>query len=297
MSDIVTGRIGARIRECRLAAGMTQEELAGDIITRNMLSMIESGKSTPSLETLSEICARLGVSVSRIFADEREDAIFRKGKIIDSFRALFREKRYSELADEAERVQVFDEEILTLLAYSYIGIAAELLVQCKPMTAKVYFDKALDASENTSARAYAENTMRFANLLYESATNRNISPELCEQMNFSPSAVPPEFFAYLSALRFSETGENEYAEAIERSGLVSSEQYLLHLRGGAMYSAGNLESALALFIKAADSEPKGFFSLLRIYTDIELCAQRIGNYEIAYKYSAKHIALVENFGK
>ena len=109
MSDIVTGRIGARIRECRLAAGMTQEELAGDIITRNMLSMIESGKSTPSLETLSEICARLGVSVSRIFADEREDAIFRKGKIIDSFRALFREKRYSELADEAERVQVFDE--------------------------------------------------------------------------------------------------------------------------------------------------------------------------------------------
>ena len=29
MSDIVTGRIGARIRECRLAAGMTQEELAG----------------------------------------------------------------------------------------------------------------------------------------------------------------------------------------------------------------------------------------------------------------------------
>ena len=119
MSDIVTGRIGARIRECRLAAGMTQEELAGDIITRNMLSMIESGKSTPSLETLSKICARLGVSVSRIFADEREDAIFRKGKIIDSFRALFREKRYSELADEAERVQVFDEEILTLLAYSY----------------------------------------------------------------------------------------------------------------------------------------------------------------------------------
>ena len=139
--------------------------------------------------------------------------------------------------------------------------------------------------------------MRFANLLNESATNRNISPELCEQMNFSPSAVPPEIFAYLSALRFFENGENEYAEAIERSGLVSSEQYLLHLRGGAMYSAGNLESALAFFVKAADSEPKGFFSLLRIYTDIELCAQRIGNYEIAYKYSAKHIALVENFGK
>lgn len=297
MSDIVTGRIGARIRECRLAAGMTQEELAGDIITRNMLSMIESGKSTPSVETLSEICARLGVSVSRIFADEREDAVFRKGKIIDSFRTLFREKRYSELAEEAERVQVFDEEILTLLAYSYVGIAAELLVQCKPMTAKAYFDKALDASENTSARAYAENTARFADILYDSATNRNISPELCEQMNFSPSAVPPEFFAYLSALRFFETGESAYAEAIERSGLVLSEQYLLHLRGEAMYSAGNFESALSLFVKAADSEPKGFFSLIRMYTDIELCAQHIGNYEIAYKYSAKHIALVENFGK
>ena len=84
-------------------------------------------------------------------------------------------------------------------------------------------------------------------------------------MNFSPSAVPPEIFAYLSALRFFENGENEYAEAIERSGLVSSEQYLLHLRGGAMYSAGNLESALAFFVKAAAFGAKG---LLLVAADL-----------------------------
>ena len=81
------------------------------------------------------------------------------------------------------------QEILTLLAYSYIGIAAELLVQCKPMAAKVYFDKALDASENTSARAYAENTMRFANLLYEDVYKRQRArrSKKAASMRLSPS--------------------------------------------------------------------------------------------------------------
>ena len=41
--------LGARVRELRLKRGMTQKELAGGHITRNMLSLIESGSASPSV--------------------------------------------------------------------------------------------------------------------------------------------------------------------------------------------------------------------------------------------------------
>ncbi len=115
--------------------------------------MIESGKSLRlSRDTEQDLRQGSGVSVSRIFADEQEDAIFRKGKIIDSFRrALFGKSVIPGLRTRRNRCRSSMKRYSRFLHIPISGIAAELLVQCKPMTAKVYFDKALDASENTSA--------------------------------------------------------------------------------------------------------------------------------------------------
>ena len=44
--------LGKRIKEARLAKKMTQAEVVGSFITRNMLSQIESGTATPSVKTL-----------------------------------------------------------------------------------------------------------------------------------------------------------------------------------------------------------------------------------------------------
>lgn len=44
--------LGKRIREARLSKKMTQSEVVGTFITRNMLSQIESGTATPSFKTL-----------------------------------------------------------------------------------------------------------------------------------------------------------------------------------------------------------------------------------------------------
>ena len=35
--------LGEKLRQARLAAGLSQRQLCGDVITRNMLSQIESG--------------------------------------------------------------------------------------------------------------------------------------------------------------------------------------------------------------------------------------------------------------
>lgn len=44
--------IGKKIREIRTEKLMTQSQLAGDEITRNMLSRIENGAALPSLGTV-----------------------------------------------------------------------------------------------------------------------------------------------------------------------------------------------------------------------------------------------------
>lgn len=50
-----SAELGRRIKEARIAKKMTQAELVGDFITRNMLSRIESGNATPSVKTLEYI--------------------------------------------------------------------------------------------------------------------------------------------------------------------------------------------------------------------------------------------------
>ena len=52
---------------------MTQKELAGDTISRNMLSLIESGIAYPSLETLLCLSQILNVNPGYFFADTRPE--------------------------------------------------------------------------------------------------------------------------------------------------------------------------------------------------------------------------------
>lgn len=53
--------LGKRIKEARLAKKMTQSEVVGDFITRNMLSQIESGSATPSVKTLEYLLSLIHI--------------------------------------------------------------------------------------------------------------------------------------------------------------------------------------------------------------------------------------------
>lgn len=56
--------LGERIRQARLEAGLSQRQLCGDVITRNMLSQIENGTARPSMDTLRFLAERLGKNIS-----------------------------------------------------------------------------------------------------------------------------------------------------------------------------------------------------------------------------------------
>ncbi|MBV8256951.1 MAG: tetratricopeptide repeat protein [Actinobacteria bacterium] len=54
-------RLGDRLRQLRVAAGMTQSDLAGERFSKEYVSQIERGKTRPTRETIEWLAARLGV--------------------------------------------------------------------------------------------------------------------------------------------------------------------------------------------------------------------------------------------
>jgi putative transcriptional regulator len=70
LGDVDGVRLGQRLRALRLAAGLTQAELARRTgIHRPNIARVEAGRHTPSLETLARLAAAIGVSTTRVFAD------------------------------------------------------------------------------------------------------------------------------------------------------------------------------------------------------------------------------------
>src|SRR5438876_3170262 len=56
-----SARLGERLRQLRVAAGLTQSELAGERFSKEYVSQIERGKTRPTDETIGWLAARLGV--------------------------------------------------------------------------------------------------------------------------------------------------------------------------------------------------------------------------------------------
>lgn len=76
--------LGEKLKAARLEAGLSQRQLCGDTVTRNMLSQIESGKARPSMDTLKILANRLGRPVSWFLeestAQDRAVAAFESGR-------------------------------------------------------------------------------------------------------------------------------------------------------------------------------------------------------------------------
>lgn len=59
--------LAEKIKQYRMAAGLTQKELAGALnASQNTISQYESGKRTPTVKRLLEISTLLGCSVDEL---------------------------------------------------------------------------------------------------------------------------------------------------------------------------------------------------------------------------------------
>ena len=68
LPNAVTKALGVKLRSYRLAAQLTQEQLAHDVeMERSRVSKMESGRLNPSLLTLATLCHCLNITLSELF--------------------------------------------------------------------------------------------------------------------------------------------------------------------------------------------------------------------------------------
>ena len=86
--------IGEKIKSLRISKRMTQSELAGDQITRNMLSLVENGSALPSLPTIMYLSERLGVPAGMFLARESEEPVYRKMSDMPKIKSAYKSGEY-----------------------------------------------------------------------------------------------------------------------------------------------------------------------------------------------------------
>jgi tetratricopeptide (TPR) repeat protein len=95
-------RLGDRLRQLRVAAGLTQTDLAGDRFSKEYVSQIERGKTRPTRETIEWLAQKLGVDPGflerGVSADERR----RVETLLARAEALTEAHDYDEAIEEFE---------------------------------------------------------------------------------------------------------------------------------------------------------------------------------------------------
>ena len=77
--------IGARIKQLRNAAGMTQEQLGNELsVSAQAVSKWESGTTTPDIQLLPEISVLFGVTIDELFSMTDESRIERIENMVDN---------------------------------------------------------------------------------------------------------------------------------------------------------------------------------------------------------------------
>jgi tetratricopeptide (TPR) repeat protein len=96
--------LGDRVRQLRIARGLTQTDLAGDRFSKEYVSQIERGKTRPTAETIEWVAARLGVDATfleiGVSSSERE----RVESVIARAEASVEQGEYAEAVEALDKL-------------------------------------------------------------------------------------------------------------------------------------------------------------------------------------------------
>lgn len=130
--------LGKKIRQARLERGLSQRQLCGDVITRNMLSQIENGSANPSMATLQYLAGQLGKPISYFL--QEETVLSPNLGLLQQARQAYSRHQYRAVLDMAAHYQspdpLFDEEWHYLCALCALALAEQLAAQADWATAE-----------------------------------------------------------------------------------------------------------------------------------------------------------------
>ena len=123
--------LGRRLKEARISKRMTQSEVVGTYITRNMLSQIESGKAMPSVETLQYLADVLGIPTQTLISSPQS---LPQPSPNDDLNSLISAKESLRIGDfrqvltyRNDHPASLEDEFSALLAQACCGLAQRLL--------------------------------------------------------------------------------------------------------------------------------------------------------------------------
>ena len=290
--------IGERIRELRISKLMTQADLAGDRITRNMLSCIENGSANPSLSTIVYIAGRLGVPAGFLLADQGDEMAYRKMSNLSNIK-----KAYTTGDVQSCRSLCLsgcpepDDEISLLLANCDLGIAVDEFWSGKLRSSCRFFDEALSYAEKTiystdaieaEVRVYFRFMERISHTLY--------SDLLDEEKNLTVKSNTI-LSQYLDALYAFDNTDTSVAQQLIEQLADSGENsfFKAHLQTKLLIADGNYKQAQkALHQLLQDSNlPLNKIELYTVLEDLEICCRENEDYKNAYRYASEKVELLE----
>ena len=118
------GGLGQKIKEARIARKLTQAEVVGSFITRNMLSQIENGTAMPSMKTLYYLSEVLGIPLSELMGGMGSDAL----QILQEAKECLRQGDYNGVLILCEDIpEAVHDELYALGARACLGLARTMI--------------------------------------------------------------------------------------------------------------------------------------------------------------------------
>lgn len=289
-------QIGEKIKRLRTAKLMTQSELVGGEITRNMLSRIENGAAQPSMATVRYIAERLNVSAGFLLADDTDEIMYFKFAEIGSIKKAYVNKDYSLCREMCINSDWSDDELKLILAESTVYVAIETFSHGNLRLAAELFDEALTYCSQT----IYDTTLVVSKIKCYFDYMSLISPTLDSNESESDISVLPfvkdNFCIYSHIFLQGESNRYQDIPLLDKAlELLDNTSYEIHIRAKLLIEQGRYREgyealhALLFNDNCELPEPMLYFVL----GDIELCCKEINDFKGAYDFSKNKLELMQ----
>lgn len=262
--------LGSRIRQARLEAGLSQRQLCGDTITRNMLSQIENGSARPSMDTLRYFAEQLGRPIS-FFLDEQAVASPNQ-TLMDAARQAELHRVPEILEDYRNPDPIFDRERWLLEALGYLAMARKALEETRLGYACSLLEKAAWAGDRTPYYTPELERTRLL-LLYEAGGAP--APVVIEGL---PDLQPELLVRAAAAL---DAGMSARCQQILQAAEEPHSPQWHMLSGDAYMAQKDYTRAAEHYLLA---EPQ---YAQKLWGKLERCYREMEDYKMAYHYACK----------
>lgn len=281
--------IGEKIKRIRTAKLMTQKELAGSEITRNMLSRIENGAALPSISTVHYIAKRLNVSPGFLLAGEDDEWLYFKSAEMNNIKQAYTDKNFRLCRDMCKNSEWIDDETNLILAECCLRVGIEEFYKGYLHSSVEYFDEALlccDATIYNTDVICGEIAFYFS---YMRMISPMLSSDVADESEITEKVVVKNDFCLYSYAFCNDVYEASLSQISEDSS------YWLHLSAKALMIDGEYEQSKELLHKLLfdDKYPMPEPMLYFVFCDLEICCKETGDFKGAYEYSGNKVDLLQ----